>query len=573
MYHLATTRAFVFVLFLLTACIVFADGPSKASGSGTDISPTPFTTPAHLTPEQWREDLRYLAAELPKRHKNLFHTMTREQFEKLVRELDAKIPSLTQNQIALELARIVAMVRDGHTRLIPIVEPSMRFRAFPVSFYVFKEGVYIRAADKIYEAAVGGRVVKIGDVPIEQVIDKLSDYIPYENEMGMISDLPQYLRSPEVLQALGIVKDVEKVPFLIEKDGKTSVVELAPRDLISEIAHKPPPAGWVDARRNAAGPTPLWLTGQNYNYWGESGGFRFEYIKANRILYVQLNQVQDTRDKKLADFMNEVSAAARNNDVDKLVLDIRQNGGGNNFLVPLIIRPIIQLENLDKKGKLFVIIGRQTFSAAQNLVNALEKYTNATFVGEPTASHVNMYGDARGFTLPNSKITVRASTLWHQDNFELDKRTWTAPRIAAPLTFADYSQNIDSALQAVIDYKPQKTLSEIAKELDAANDLGSFRARAQEFLQRRENAYQNVESEINNIGYDLMRSKKFSEAIEVFKVNAELYPASANAFDSLGEAYANAGKREEAIRSYEKALKIDAGFMSSIEALQKLKGK
>jgi tetratricopeptide (TPR) repeat protein len=271
--------------------------------------------------------------------------------------------------------------------------------------------------------------------------------------------------------------------------------------------------------------------------------------------------------------MNEVHAAARSNNVDKLVLDIRQNGGGNNFLVPLILRPIIQLEDLDKRGKLFVIIGRQTFSAAQNLTNALEKYTNATFVGEPTASHVNMFGDAVRFTLPNSKITVRASTLWHQDFWELDKRTWTVPQVAAPLTFADYAQNVDTALQAVIDYKPQKSVTEIAMELSAANELGAFKTKVLDYLHNPVNAYQNVESEINAVGYRLMGMKKLNEAIEVFKVNTELYSASANAFDSLAEAYANAGNREEAIKNYEKALRIDPEFRSSIEALQKLNGK
>jgi hypothetical protein len=43
--------------------------------------------------EQWRADLRYLAEELPMRHKNLFASMTREQFEQAVNRLDERIPS------------------------------------------------------------------------------------------------------------------------------------------------------------------------------------------------------------------------------------------------------------------------------------------------------------------------------------------------------------------------------------------------------------------------------------------------------------------------------------------------
>jgi|CXWL01.1.fsa_nt_gi tetratricopeptide (TPR) repeat protein len=525
-----------------------------------------------LTAAQWREDLRYLAAELPKRHKNLFHTMPRAQFEKAVADLDAKIPSLTQNQIAMELARIVTMVGDGHTRLVPLFEPTLRFRSFPVSIYVFKEGIFIQAADKAYSVAVGGRIVQIGKVPVEQIITKLKEYVPSENEMGLKNAVPLYLGSPEVLQALGLITDAEKVPFLIEKDKRTFTVELQPKGLISEMIGKPVGLDWIDARQSAANPAPLWLKSNQNGYWGESGGYRYEYLKDQKVLYIQLNQVLNMPEKPLAQFFQEIVGFAKTNDVDKLVLDVRQNGGGNNGLVPLIVRPIIQLEKLDQKGKFFVLIGRQTFSAAQNLVNALEKFTNATFVGEPTGSHVNMYGDARRFTLPNSKMTVRASTLWHQDNIELDRRIWTPPHVAAPLTFADYANNIDTAMQAILNYKLQKSLREVAMELFQANDLKSFKAKALEFKNDPVNMYQSIEAEINSFGYRLVAMQKMEDAIEMFRVNTELYPNSANAFDSLGETLANAGKRDEAIKAYEKALSIDPNFATSVVALRTLKG-
>ena len=525
-----------------------------------------------LTVGQWREDLKYLAAELPKRHKNLYHTVSRERFEKAVADLDAKMPSLTQDQAAMELARIVTLVGDGHTRLVPLFEPTQGFRSFPVSIYVFKEGVFIKAADKTYADAVGGRIVEINKVPIAKVIAGLAEYIPAENKMGLDSAVPLYLCSPEVLQALGFITDTEKVSFLLEKDKRTYTVELKPKGYISDLITRPVGTDWVDARQAATNPTPLWMKTMGHGYWGESGGYRYEYLKDQRILYVQLNQVLDMQEKPLAQFFQEVVSAAKTNPVDKLVLDVRQNGGGNNGLVPQIVRPIIQLQDLDQKGKFFVIIGRQTFSAAQNLVNSLEKFTNATFVGEPTGSHVNMYGDARRFTLPNSKMTVRASTLWHQDNIELDKRIWTPPHVAAPLTFADYSRNIDTALQAVIDYKLQKSLRDVAMELYRANDLKSFKAKALEFKNNPVNIYQSIEADINSFGYRLVQMQKIDDAIEMFKVNTELYPNSANTYDSLGETLANAGKRDEAIKAYEKALAIDPNFPSSVTALRTLKG-
>lgn len=525
-----------------------------------------------LDAAKWRADLHVLAVELPRRHKNLFHDMTREQFDAAVNKLDAEIPKLTDRQVAMELGRIVSMVGDGHTRLIPLIEPSLKFRMFPMRIYYFKEGICVQAADKEYADAVGGRIVAIGGVPIEQVVARLAPYVPKENDMGLRNTVPLYIDSPDALQAVGLIGDPEKVAFRLEKDGKTYTVEMRPKGFISDLAAGPIGVDWVDARSGSSNPTPLWLKNNKPGYWSESDGFWYEYEKGPRLLYVQLNQVLDKPDKTLAAFMDEVRDFARANEVDKLVIDLRLNGGGNNGLVPGVIRPLIELEKLDQKGHLFVIIGRRTFSAAQNLTNAIEKYTNAVFVGEPTGSHINMYGDARRFNLPNSGITVFASTLWHQDNIELDKRFWTAPQVSAALTFADYRNDIDTAMQAVLDYKIQPSLRDIAMELFKANDLKSFKAKAFEFKNDPKNEYQSVERDINSFGYRLMEMKKMDEAIEMFKTNTEFYPNSANVFDSLGEAYANAGKRDEAIKSYEHALQIDPNLASSIDALRKLKG-
>jgi len=519
-----------------------------------------------LTTEQWREDLRFMNRELPARHKNLFHKLKKEEFEKAVKDLDAKIPSLSGNQIALEFARIVAMVRDGHTSMIPLIEPTLSFRAIPIKIYLFREGFFVQSASSEYANIVGGKVLKIGDTPIEKAFEMIGPYIPKDNEMGAKNLAPFYLVSPEVLQAVGILKMGETTKITIEKDGK--ITSLEPKTTISyaQMFDHASRNNWIDARKDAASPTPLWIKNDNERFW-------FEYDKNTKVFYVQLNQVLNRDDKTLAQFFQEAVDAAKATEMEKFVLDLRLNGGGNNGLVPAVVRGIIQLEKIDQKGNFFVITGRQTFSAAQNLVNALETYTKATFVGEPTASFVNMYGDARRFTLPNSKIGLSASTLWWQNMAELDRRQWTAPNVTAELTFADYTNNIDTAMQAVLNYKPQKSLREIALELLQANDLKAFRIKAIEFKSNPVNKYQSIEAEINTFGYRLVNLQKMPEAIEMFKLNTELYPESANAYDSLGEAFTIQGNKVEPNKTYEKAPKNDPNFPPSIEALRKLKGQ
>ena len=81
------------------------------------------------------------------------------------------------------------------------------------------------------------------------------------------------------------------------------------------------------------------------------------------------------------------------------------------------------------------------------------------------------------------------------------------------------------------------------------------------------------ERSINAAGYALMADKKLKEAIELFKINVQIYPESWNVYDSLGEAYANAGDTALAIQNYEKSVQLNPKNDTGKAALAKLKGK
>ena len=81
------------------------------------------------------------------------------------------------------------------------------------------------------------------------------------------------------------------------------------------------------------------------------------------------------------------------------------------------------------------------------------------------------------------------------------------------------------------------------------------------------------ENEINAMGYRMMGKGKIKEAIEVFKLNVELYPKSANVYDSLGEAYMNSGDTRSAIKNYKKSLELNPDNNNAKEMLKKLEKK
>jgi tetratricopeptide (TPR) repeat protein len=80
------------------------------------------------------------------------------------------------------------------------------------------------------------------------------------------------------------------------------------------------------------------------------------------------------------------------------------------------------------------------------------------------------------------------------------------------------------------------------------------------------------EGELNACGYVLLAQGKLQEAITVFRINANLFPSSANCFDSLGEAYAANGQKEKSIQAYERALALDPKNENVKTQLTKLKG-
>jgi tetratricopeptide (TPR) repeat protein len=78
------------------------------------------------------------------------------------------------------------------------------------------------------------------------------------------------------------------------------------------------------------------------------------------------------------------------------------------------------------------------------------------------------------------------------------------------------------------------------------------------------------EDQLNSLGYQLLRSKRADDAILIFRWNAELYPGSANVYDSLAEAYMSKGEKELAIRNYRKSLEINPGNDNARERLKEL---
>jgi tetratricopeptide (TPR) repeat protein len=137
-----------------------------------------------------------------------------------------------------------------------------------------------------------------------------------------------------------------------------------------------------------------------------------------------------------------------------------------------------------------------------------------------------------------------------------------------------YSRSsLDEMLAKIKTLANQVPIAEVILKTVTEKDISSAIQQYHELKATQPDAYDFREQQLNSLGYELLKTKKTKEAIEIFKLNVEAYPQSANVFDSLAEAYMINGDRYLAIRNYERSLELDPKNTNAVEMLNKLKTK
>jgi tetratricopeptide (TPR) repeat protein len=538
----------------------------------TTLSAQQSASKPTLTADHWRADLKALMQGLEKTHKNMYHATSPASFDSAAADLDERIPSLERHEIIAGMMRIVAMVGDGHTNIYPSRDAMIGFHTLPVALYLFKDGMFIRAADSSHAALIGSRVVRIGDVSIDEAYARVKPYIGRDNEMGAKFWAAYLLAMPEMLHAMRLSSSPDSARFELEKNGKHSTIWLRPAGLVPMTPADTDMswwrrAGWVDARDISATPDPLWLSKRpdSVLWW-------FTRIPDTRSGYAQINQVRNGDKESFEDFSDRLLHFTDTAGLDRLIIDLRLNRGGNGGLLKPLERGLLRRPNINRRGSVFILTGRSTWSAAQFFLNDLSEFSEAIFVGEPSGSKGNSYGDSRQIKLPNSGITARASIYYWQDWDPNDSRPWIAPDVAAELTFADYEADRDRALTAALGYNEGPTLSEAMKSSMKADDTVEARALFETYRADSAHVYVDTHRILDNVAVYFYNRKDISHATWAFALAAEVFPHDVAAHLNLAAMYREAGKADLERASLKRALELDPDNAFAAARLRTLKG-
>lgn len=340
-----------------------------------------------LTPAQWREDLDTLARELPKRHANAFFYLKKPDFEARAAALRRKLGSMNGDEAFAGFERIAGAIGDGHTR---VISPPDR-RNLPIDLALFGNEMRIVAASKDYTHLLGARVIRIGGTPIKEAIRRALTLTPAQELPELRNGyVVAYLTLGLTLHGLDIIPDRDHAVYTL-MDDRGRVFEADIKALTSGKHDKMISYYSADMLSQQNRDDPFWckaLPGTVYCGW---------------------HSYQDLKTKVAA-----MHALIGETHPAKLVIDMRDNGGGDYTVGDaLLVKPLRADAYLNRKGRLYVLVGPLTFSAAMNNAAQFQDETNAILVGQTIGEKPNSFQEPRQFRLPSSHLVVRVSTRYY----------------------------------------------------------------------------------------------------------------------------------------------------------------
>lgn len=509
---------------------------------------------------QWRADLQVLVTQLELRHPDLYHSMPRERFRSELQRIEENVASLSDDDIAIALARLLAGLGDGHT-LVPLMwDRSLGYSRLPVELARTADGVSVLAADSSLSGLAGSRVLRIGSLPATAAMDSLATLVSRDNEWTALTRAAEYATVPEMLHGLGITGAADRARLLVEDR------EVARREVVLQAVDREAPTRWDYGAYEKGAP---WLDRREDPYW-------LTVLPGDSVAYVQFNRAdRDKEEESLAAFGRRLLDMVRDGSVRRIVLDLRWNRGGSRWRARHLLGGLIAAEHAlgsprssrvrDPAGHLVTLIGPNTFSAAAQFALDLELHTNTAFVGLPTGGKPNHFGEVGRFRLPRSELEIRHSVYYHQAGHARDTRPAIFPDRRVRWTADDVLEGRDPALDAALGWRPLPSARGELERRIRDDGVEAALAWLDRLAEDPVPTLRIMEGELNRLGYDFLGEDRAEIAAAIFRRNLEWHPWSANTYDSLADALLALGREREANRLLCRAFAIDPQFDRALE--------
>ena len=397
-----------------------------------------FSLPATALTEQavsqWQSDIEHYRLTIVKRHINPFTQINEQQFNKQLEKLKANLADKTRYQVIIALMKIHRQIGDGHTS-IPLWQQGVEI--FPIDLLFFDHSVRVVKTSKEHKALLGAELVKIGGHPVEAVREKFRAIAPFvENRSSQYERVAVYMMMPALLKAFGIIGDSEVAQFTFKANGKQFTLPLQPfsrskRDKVMSESVFP-------RDQHSAAQTGLFSANSQY-LWHQT-------LK-NQTLYIRFQRYPNM--KSIHQFGEEALEAINKKRLRHIVIDLRDNYGGDLFVGIMLARWLNLANSIDWQQGVYVLVGRKTYSAA--MVNAMQfrQLLNAKIVGELPGAIPTGFQDMDSFSLPHSNLQITYSK--RRFNLAVSAQNQVPLDTQIDLNWQLFQQGKDQELQWVLE--------------------------------------------------------------------------------------------------------------------------
>lgn len=380
----------------------------------------------------WREDIDYLKQTLEQRHIDLYHRISAEYFSAELNKLKKQLPRLNEASLMTELMRVIKQVGDGHTQFSYW---GGKYHSYPLHLQMFDEELRVTAIAKNHAHLLAARLYAIEDIRIDKLRKLLNPILQgVENIHSERQRFIETITIAEVLQGLAITKNSAQAKFTFElPNGEMQSVtfdSLTPdqfQNLPITTINMITPSGFAQHKASIDG-IELFLNSTDH----------IAYMDFHR--YPQYPAME-----KFSEALIEILHKENTRNV---IIDLRNNSGGDFFVGLHLAWALITIDNLDWRNGIYVLTGRKTFSAAMSNAVQYRQLLNATLVGEPTGANPVGYQDADSFSLPNSNWKVQYSKRLYR--FQESADQGVQPDINIPLEWNDYRAGKDNQLTWIL---------------------------------------------------------------------------------------------------------------------------
>jgi hypothetical protein len=385
---------------------------------------------AAAAPPETASDVELYLTELERIHPSPYHAISKADYRAAADRLIARLPQLDDDQLMVELLRLVALLgeRDGHANMNPLSDHRRVLHLYPLATYEFADGVYVVAAPGRPQL-VGRKLVAIDGKPIADVLRLLDPLVTYDNALSLAAHRSPYLVSAEILHGLGITATAARAVFSVEGAADAAISPVNAGAYITAL--RPAYPNYLDGMPKRS--KPLFVQKRGTSQW-------LTTIDRDRSVYFAYNTVQGYP-REIADRLVRL---ARRPKTRRVIIDLRNNGGGDINTYPYLLQSL-KSRAVNKRGKLIVLIGRTTYSAAVHFAVDLKRGTRAIFMGEPTGGSPNHYSDTDPVPLPVSGYTINIPRI-HFEKLPGQSGLQLDPDVAVPLTGADFFAGRDPVL-------------------------------------------------------------------------------------------------------------------------------